>query len=71
LVVQLPRDCGDVLVPAATFCGTAVEFVALEHPDAAETNAKMIIVETMDKRRNIESLPFTTSSGRESQAPNL
>jgi hypothetical protein len=35
---------------AAPECGTTVGLVALEHPDAAAINAKMIVARTMDDR---------------------
>jgi hypothetical protein len=53
LVVQLPRDCGVSRIPAAPESVATGGLGALEHPDAAEINAKMIIVQTMDGRRDI------------------
>jgi hypothetical protein len=39
---------------AAPACGTEFGFDMLEHPEAAEINAKMIIVQTMDNRRDMK-----------------
>jgi hypothetical protein len=49
LEIHLPFDCGSSL-EAAIDCLTGPGLEALEHPETTATNAKMIIVGTMDNR---------------------
>lgn len=53
---------------AAPEFGTIVGVVALEHPDAAAISAKMIVVRTIDNRRDISGLPSIINSGSKKTA---
>src|SRR5450755_3924460 len=50
-------------MPSAPECGTRVGLAALEHPEAAQMNAKTISARMMDNRRDISELPIENESG--------